>query len=116
MWKWTRLAEIPEEQFKAILVDLHAGRIGSLSTDGILRHAGKLSPNRPRPAERARDEALAQLELARPHLEWLVRHLLETGSDEELRRATESVQAVARAALLLEGQEPVKKPRDRRTP
>lgn len=95
-WKWKRLLEIPEEQFEVLIKQHH-------TTDGVLRAAGKLSPDRPRPPERARDEAIALLKLAWQHLDWLEHVLRETGTDEELMHAKESMQAVLSAVLALRG-------------
>jgi hypothetical protein len=96
-WKWMRLAEIPEDQFEALLKDPR----GIPSTDGMLRAAGKLSPDRPRPPERARAEAIQYLEIAMRHHEQLRRELLETGSESELALANVTAAAVMRAMLTL---------------
>lgn len=95
-----RLAEIPEEQVEALLALFKAN--GKQPTrDGILRAVGKLSPDRPRPLERAQAEALRQLELADAHLERLQRELRETGSESELAHAKEVAAAILRAMHVL---------------
>src|SRR5262249_14236077 len=82
-WKAVRLARLRDERIKAIEADLlQQGR--RITTDGVLRRAGMLSPDRPRPRERAQTEALQELIRAREHLQGLERKLREVGSDEEL--------------------------------
>lgn len=99
-WKWMRLASIPEEQFEALLTaSARAGK--PVALDGILRATGKLSPDRPRPPERARVEALEHLEFAMAHCARLYRELLETGSESELADAKETATALMRASDVL---------------
>lgn len=106
-WKWGRLAEIPEPQFEALLAKYHTeGKMPT--TDGILRAFGKLSPDSPRPSERARTEAIEQLELAAQQLELLVRELLETGSDSELAHAQTAATAVTGALQTLADQNTIR--------
>jgi hypothetical protein len=90
---WTRLAEIPKEQFDAYLDDpTRTSR--ELSTDATFRHFDKLSPDKPRPPERARDEAVERLMGAKEDMEQLNRKLLEVGSDEELQLLSDARQQV----------------------
>jgi hypothetical protein len=106
-WKWMHLAEIPEEQFTAYLEDPSRTN-REISTDGILRHFDKLSPDKPRPPERARDEAIQRLIRASEHLEELDRKLREIASDEELAMLTAGRRQVLRALWTLAQSYPVK--------
>jgi hypothetical protein len=80
--KAIRLAQIPEDQFEPYLA--RPSRIArEISVNAILQHFGKLSPERPRPPECARNEAIQRLTAAREGLKQLDRMLREVGSDEE---------------------------------
>jgi hypothetical protein len=96
-WRGRRFAEIPEAQFNA-LMDAHrkgGRRLGAL---GVLRVAGVIAPDKPRPPERARAEAIDYLEHAQEQIRRLRRELLENGSESELAHADETA-AVVTAAL-----------------
>jgi hypothetical protein len=92
-WECRRMAEIPKDQFEALLKAprVHGRRLGTL---GMLRAAGKLAPEKPRPPERARAEAIDYLEFVQEQLGRLQRELLETGSESEIAHANESAAAV----------------------
>lgn len=95
-----RLAEIPEDEFEAILAKNRAeGRRSTTNT--VLRIAGKLSPDRARPHERARLEAVEHLESAAGLLDRLSRTLRETGSDTELAQSQAAFAAVMHALRAL---------------
>ena len=96
-WESRRLAQIPKDQFEALLKNpmVHGRHLGTL---GMLRVAGLLAPEKPRPPERARAEAIDYLEHAQEQNEWLRRELLENGSESELAHADE-IAAVVTAAL-----------------
>lgn len=97
-WKYERLAGIPEAEFEALLSSPNPR---ARTLDGMLRATGKLSPDRPRPPERARAEAVQYLEVAMDHVEQLRRSLLETGSESELMLVNETIEAVLRAMRAL---------------
>jgi hypothetical protein len=99
-WQQQKLAEIGENKFEAILASLHSqGKRFGKNT--ILRMGGKLSPDRPRPRERAQTETLQELVSAREYLQSLERKLREVASDEELALLTQSKIHVARALCTL---------------
>jgi hypothetical protein len=99
-WKAIRLAEIPEQQFEAY-IDEPTRTIREISVVGTLRHFDKLSPDKPRPHERARDEAIERLIAASEQLEQLNRTLCEVGIDEELEMLTAGRRQVHAATRLL---------------
>jgi hypothetical protein len=78
-WKWSRLGQIPEDQFEALLKDPSIK-----GTDGILRAAGKLSPDRPRAAGTRQGRGSRVSRTCLEQLDRLIRELLETASESEL--------------------------------
>ena len=94
-----RLAEIPDKDWEQLLAE--GRRTGVLTTDRILRVAGKLNPDRPRPHERARIEALNHLDAAMGLLDRLRRKLREAGTPEEETLAFDAFEHVARALRVL---------------
>jgi hypothetical protein len=87
-WKSLKMAEIPEDQFEELLkksgdIAKKTGR--GLGTNGILRLAGKLSPEKPRPHVRSAANAIIRLTRAKQRLEELYRRMREVASDEELQ-------------------------------
>lgn len=103
-WKQVRLARIPKEQFEALLDEdskRHKETGRGLGMHGMLRLAGMLSPERPRPRERAQIEAIRAFRAAHKYLEELHRRLREAGSDEELELLARAMEQVARAGVVL---------------
>lgn len=105
-WKATRLAEIPKDQFEALLDESHkrlkeTGR--ALGEHGMLRLAGKLAPEKPRPHVRGAANAIMRLTRAKLRLEELYRKLREVASDEELQLLSDARQQVDLALEALVG-------------
>jgi hypothetical protein len=97
VWECCRMAEIPKDRFEALLKAQENGarRLGTL---GMLRAGGVIAPDKPRPPERARAEAIDYLEHAQEQISRLRRELLENGSESELAHADQTA-AVVTAAL-----------------
>ena len=81
-WQWVQLASIPKDLFEQLLRETPYPTAGA-----ILRKAGKLAEDRPRPPERAREAALDLLDGVCINLADLVRELRETGTDKAIKLA-----------------------------
>lgn len=94
LWGCRRFAEIPEAEFETLMEAHRNGgrRLGAL---GILRAAGVVAPDKPRPPECARAQAVEILEQFVMYLlDRLQRDLRENGTDEQLELASKTATAV----------------------
>jgi len=99
-WQLMRLAAIPEEQFERILAEQQTKGI-IITRSGVLRAAGKLSPDRPRPTERGREQAIEHLKAAMNLIDGLCRMLREAGTEQERALANATFERTLRALRAL---------------